>query len=422
MTSGRRYDLAAIERLIVEREQESEVLDYKVDPEVKHDPKPREKLASITAKAVCAFGNSGGGELVLGIDEDREGFPEKTTPPGLPATLDEQPIVERIDRFVTNHVFPRPSATPYAVPIDGERSYVVVEVLPRGPGPYRVIRTKEANLDDRYFVRQGRSSVIADHYQLRQLFAEAAEGGARVEKYLERQGFGDDAPPDDFGQRPPAFLLSEDGRTRKGSYVVLTLIPEYLRGEIFDPDVIDAEGDAVHRILALSGASSRFGHEARPTPSGRAIEERHGKGPLLMSYLHVHRNGYIEAAHARATQSTDHGKFVLADGVEALLNPLLPLAKRLYDEVGVRDRILVAMNIRDARDSRLGRYIENNNISGGGNCAYRNLSIVLPIPVDDLAKPETLGLLDRRLANAFGIEDGLVLERDGQRRPPRVFM
>jgi predicted HTH transcriptional regulator len=147
--TSRRYDLAAIDRLIAEREQESEVLDYKIDPHIKHDPKPVEKLASITAKAVCAFANSGGGELVLGIDEDREGFPDKTTPPGLPATLDGQPIVERVDRFVGQHVFPRPSATPYAVPIDGERSYVVVGVLPRGPGPYRVVRTKDASLDDR---------------------------------------------------------------------------------------------------------------------------------------------------------------------------------------------------------------------------------------------------------------------------------
>jgi hypothetical protein len=140
-----------------------------------------------------------------------------------------------------------------------------------------------------------------------------------------------------------------------------------------------------------------------------------------MSYLHVHRIGYIEAGHARASQTTDQGKYVLADSIEAMFNPLLPLAKRLYDEVGVRDRVLMGIHIRAAIDSRLGRYV-GNGISGGGRWDHPNLSIVLPIPVDDLAKPETAGLLDRRLANAFGIEDGLVLERDGTRRPPRIFM
>jgi hypothetical protein len=85
---GLGYDLGEIERLLAERVQESSTLDYKADPHLwPTNTRPVDKLGAITAKAVCAFANTGGGVIILGVDEDADGFPVRTTPPGLPARL-----------------------------------------------------------------------------------------------------------------------------------------------------------------------------------------------------------------------------------------------------------------------------------------------------------------------------------------------
>lgn len=185
---GDTYTFDDIDRFLEEGVVESERLDYKADPHLWPDPRidPPTKLQGITAKVVSAFGNSGGGTLLLGVDEGANGEPVRTTPPGLPAQIGKDPVVERVDRMITRCTMPRALATVRRVLIPhSERAYVIVDVAARGGGPHRVVDTGDPSLDNRYFVRQGRSSVVADHYQLRQLFAESAEGGARLRAYLD---------------------------------------------------------------------------------------------------------------------------------------------------------------------------------------------------------------------------------------------
>ncbi len=148
---------------------ESEHLDYKADPHVYNNPKvdPIAKIQSMTAKAVCAFANSGGGTLLLGVDEGPHGEPLRTDPPGMMALVGKDNIVERVDRMITNSTEPRVPAHVDQVLITAERAYVIVDVSQQGRGPYRVVRTQDASLDDRYFIRVGRQSLIADHYQVR---------------------------------------------------------------------------------------------------------------------------------------------------------------------------------------------------------------------------------------------------------------
>lgn len=100
---GETYRHEDVDAFIEEGIVESERLDYKADPHLWPDPRidPVNKLQSLVVKAATAFANSGGGTLLVGIDEGGEEQPVRTTPPGLPAMLGQQPIVERVDRMIT---------------------------------------------------------------------------------------------------------------------------------------------------------------------------------------------------------------------------------------------------------------------------------------------------------------------------------
>ena len=186
-----------IEQAIADIVLESEPLDYKSDPAIHERPEvAKQRLDGIVAKATSSFANSGGGVLVLGVDEGTRGEPKRSDPPGFPAAYGRERADEHIERIITRCVAPRPAATVYQRDIGTSgRVYLLVDIAPRGNGPHQVRNTGDGILDGRYYIRLGRESVVADHYQLRQLFGEALESASRVREYLERFGFGDPEDP-----------------------------------------------------------------------------------------------------------------------------------------------------------------------------------------------------------------------------------
>jgi hypothetical protein len=405
-----RYEAADVERAIAENWPESATLEYKADPASTPDDRRGlslvQKLEIAIARTVSAFANTGGGVLVLGVGQT-DGKPVATTPPGLSRSIGRDLIDERVDLIISRCVEPRPSCHVELVPIDDDRAYVIVDVAPRGGGPHRITDVSDSALNGRYYVRRGRESIGADHYTLRTLFANAIEEGERVREYLDRQDLAnnrDDNPR--FGRHDPAHQLSVEPGKRAGAALLVTAIPEVLRGE-----VIDTDSPEIRRILR-----PRAGWlEDRPTLEGRMLF-RSASPPLLQSYLHVHRNGYVEAADARISEWPSDGKRVLADAIAEVFGATLDLAAGLYSTIALRDRLQIGLHLREVADTRLAR---RRGAASGYN-TQQNMTVSELLTVEELTAPTIRGRFDRRLANAFGLDEGIVLESDGARR--YVFM
>jgi len=410
---GERYAAADVEVAIADSWPESATLEYKADPATQPEDRRHltheQKIEIAVVRAVCAFANAGGGTLVLGVGE-KAGVPYATTPPGLPRVLGRVTADERIALMISRGIEPHVACRVEPVPIDDERTYVIADVAPRGGGPHRIVNASDPKLNERYYVRRGRESVQADHYELRALFAEAEEEGQRVREYLAKQELLDDRDDNArFGHHDPAHQLSQEQGKRASAVLIATLIPEVLRGEI-----VNVDDETVRRILNPGRAGWL---EQRPTLEGRLLF-RPGSPPLLTSYLHVHRNGYIEAGDARVFAWPSDGKRVFPHAINEILTAALAVGSELYSTVGVRDRIRLDLHLRDVQDTRLA--VRGDDYVDGYNTTT-HLTITELVSVDDLKAPAMAARFDRRLANAYGLESGLVFDDEGRRRSALAF-
>jgi hypothetical protein len=408
-----RYEAADVERAITEGWTESSTVEYKADPSLKPQDRRQlsleQRLEIFVAKAASAFGNSAGGTLVLGVDEV-QGTPRATTPPGIPRLLGRDRADERVDFMISRCLEPRPASAVHFAEIDAERAYVIVDVASRGGGPHRITNTSDPTLNGRYYMRRGRESVEADHFTLRALFAEAQEETARVREYLQRRGFTDDIDDPAFAQHEPARYLSDEGDRRAAGAMCVTIIPEVLRG-----GVLDFEQAEIRSLLKTGGTAGWL--EERATLEGRMVFRAASTPPLVRAYFRVHRNGYIEAGDARvvAVESTANRKHVFVHAVAAVFDATLTQAAKLYAAIGTRDRLLVGLHLRDVADTNLG-IRGTYPIHTDGHNMQRNVTIEELLPLEALTLPTTRVSFDRRVANAYGLDDGLVYNPDGTAR------
>jgi len=413
---GDRYALADIQAAVRDKILESETLDYKVADSPKSQFAPA-KLETIVAKGVSAMANSAGGVLLLGMNESPEGAPVDTDPPGLPEMLGREPTSEQVDRWIRAHVFPNPPATVESVPtgIEG-RVYIVITISPSGGGPFRVIGSGDQTMNGRYYYRSGRESAEANHYYLRRLFAEAEDGADKVRRYLAQRGFGDEYEGD-FCDREPARRLSPvhvksdptslsrlklnfDPETHSTHRCVAIAMPELLRGP-----VIDCNTQETRDTLSAAQGPDRMMVGARqiPTLDGRALETPDPADPSrLLTYLHVHRNGYVEGARCDSAVMSDFG--IMFDAVRALqaLHAVLAVAGRLQKSMDTSDRWLVALMLR--RTSGAGLFAFDPSRATGRSHAP-GMRIEETVVPSELSEPwPLLRRFDRRLFNAFGTD------------------
>ena len=121
----------------------------------------RQAFLDMVAKALSAFANSGGGHLVVGVQDDGLTFD------GLPPTEGRTPIREWLEQKIPNllayelqdfrvhEVIPDSLST-----IPSGNVVLVIDVGDSGLAPHQAARTKT------YYVRQGGHSVVAPHHYL----------------------------------------------------------------------------------------------------------------------------------------------------------------------------------------------------------------------------------------------------------------
>ena len=230
-----------------------------------------------------------------------------------------------------------------------------------------------------------------------------------VEEYLARQKLADPTDPL-FGMGDPAILLQgRNDDSPSGRAVLVSVIPEVLRGDLFDTD------DGPFRaVLEIRSPASQLGREILPTLEGRILESPVQR-PHIESYLHVHRSGYLEAGHTVPIVQTNRGTFLRASSVERILEYTLTTAKMLHSHVGTFDRLRVGLHFRRLGETHLVQYSVDQGTAGYNT--RPSFSITATFPIEVLDAPTTLAFFDQRLSHAYGRETGLVRELNGEKLP-----
>ena len=152
---------AHIEQLVADQTREGPHLDFKRDlPTAWNDAAKHEFLADTTA-----FANSGGGDLVFGVDEDGQAQASRVMPQVI-SNVDQE--IRRLQDFLLNLAEPRlPGVKVHAVQVSvaGTDGYVIVVRIPQSwAGPHRV-RTNQ-----HFFIRDGLRKRQLDVPEIRSLF------------------------------------------------------------------------------------------------------------------------------------------------------------------------------------------------------------------------------------------------------------
>ena len=156
---------ADLQRLIDEEIQESLALDYKASPALGKDSKQREELC----KDVSAFANSAGGQIIYGIEENRDRKPVK---------IDEGSDITRewVEQVIDSNVQPRIEGlliTP--IPLgQGRHGYAITIPQATGRAPHQAP-------DHKYYKRQNFQSVPMEDYEIRDALRRATTPDLHVE-------------------------------------------------------------------------------------------------------------------------------------------------------------------------------------------------------------------------------------------------
>jgi Putative DNA-binding domain len=259
---------ADIQRLIADRVQEGPHLDFKRDLPVAWDNSAKHELLA----DVTAFANSGGGEIVYGIDENEAAEASAICPQTL-ASVDQE--VRRLQDFLLNLAEPRlPGVQVHAVPVTlaGKSGYVLVVRVPQSwAAPHRV------KTNQHLYVREGLRKRPLDVPELRALFVRTDRQAQRIR---------------DFRSDRLAKVLTGETPTplKPGPQLVVHAIPTqaalglvqidpvpYSRGASYLPMIGQSSGVAA--TLNFDGA-----YAVIPTRDERAA-----------GYTQLFRQGYFEA-------------------------------------------------------------------------------------------------------------------------------
>lgn len=171
--------------LVQAREPESIILEYKEALEGSNKDKRN------LARHVSAFGNSQGGHILIGIEEDgpRPVHPIK----GLPRLLDGVKVEEWADQVLNANLAPRVAVgiRPIELPTDPNRCVLMIAVPQSHRAPHMVTHDGE----NRYYKRQQNQTLRAEEYEVRELFERSRRMRDEVYAFFARKQYVDPESP-----------------------------------------------------------------------------------------------------------------------------------------------------------------------------------------------------------------------------------
>lgn len=317
---------AHIEQLVTDQTREGPHLDFKRDlPIAWNDAAKHEFLADTTA-----FANSGGGDLVFGVDEDGQAQASKVMPQVI-SNVDQE--IRRLQDFLLNLAEPRlPGVKVHAVQVSvvGNDGYVIVVRIPQSwAGPHRV------KTNQHFFIRDGLRKRQLDVPEIRSLFLRTENQTQKVKDFR----------TDRLGQ-----ILSGNAPQRlvDGPVLVAHLVPTQAALGLVQIDPVPYTNQGRLPVIGTSGGLARLNIDGalvvrNETPQG----ETHG-------YSQFFRNGFFESTFV-LTRRMEDGRVLLASrSYEEHLIALLGNFRGELDRLDINGECAVMLSLLRADEVKLG--------------------------------------------------------------------
>lgn len=317
---------AHIEQLVADQTREGPHLDFKRDfPTAWNDAAKHEFLADATA-----FANSGGGDLVFGIDEDGQAQASTIAPQAI-SNADQE--IRRLQDFLLNLAEPRlPGVKIHAIQVSvgGIDGYVIVVRIPQSwAGPHRV-RTNQ-----HFFIRDGLRKRQLDVPELRSLFLRTENQAQRV---------------NDFRTERLGKILSGDAPHRlvDGPILVAHLVPTQAALGLVQVDPVPYTNQRGLPVIGTQGGMARLNLDGalvvrNETPQG----ETHG-------YSQFFRNGFFESTFVLARRNEEGWAALPSLSYEQNLIGLLGNFRKELDRLGINNECAVMLSLLRADEVKLG--------------------------------------------------------------------
>ena len=317
---------AHIEQLVADQTREGPHLDFKRDlPATWNDATKHEFLADTTA-----FANSGGGDLIFGIDEDGQAQASRVMPQVI-SNVDQE--IRRLQDFLLNLAEPRlPGVKIQAVQISvaGTDGHVIVVRIPQSwAGPHRV------KTNQHFFIRDGLRKRQLDVPEIRSLFLRTENQTQKLQ---------------DFRTERLGKILSGNAPQQlvDGPVFVAHLVPTQAALGLVQIDPVPYTKQGRLPVIGTSGGLARLNLDGalvvrNETPQG----ETHG-------YSQFFRNGFFESALV-LTRRMEDGRVLLASrSYEEYLIALLGNFRGELDRLGINYECAVMLSLLRADEVRLG--------------------------------------------------------------------
>lgn len=306
-----------IEQLIEDQVREGPHLDFKRDlPSAWNDSAKHEFLADTTA-----FANSGGGDLIFGVDEDGHAQAAAIAPQAI-SNVDHD--VRRLQDFLLNLAEPRlPGVKIHAVEVsvDGACGHVLVVRIPQSwAGPHRV------KTNQHFFIRDGLRKRQLDIPEIRSLFLRTGNQAQKI---------------NDFRTERLGKILSGDAPQRlvDAPILVAHLVPTQAALGLLQIDPVQYLDQRRLPVIGASGGITRLNIDGAlvvrsETPQG----ESHG-------YSQFFRNGFFESTIALANRTDEDRANLPSQAYEKWIISLLSDFRNELDRLEVNSECAVMLSL-----------------------------------------------------------------------------
>jgi hypothetical protein len=427
-----------VEALTASGEPEGIVLDYKkMISGSEHDK-------AELAKDICAFANSQGGYLVIGVEETN-GKPVHP-PCGTGRLLERQKTEEWVEQVVNSNIAQRVLMDVKAISIpNSDLCIIVVHVPMSARMPHMVTYQRDNRYYRRIFKRHQYESLPAEEYEVREMFEKGSRMVDKVVAYLASQGYGDPSSNEfaenTYTKRLGLIIYREKGLepeiVKAGHYATFVACPNVLTD-----DLIDISKDELWNWLEPN--SRRYppdpGGLFLPTNKVTTLEgivlmgEKYRIGDtrteFIGGFLRINRNGYIELGSALANQEEADIAFAFVPMI-GLFWQFLGFITDLYRVEGIHMPFKVMLNMKGTEGLLLSNLGEGwLEPYGGSGRAYRptciepNIQIVRELrspAVDELYIGELVRDVAKLVDNAWGQREARCYNhpnRDPERQLP----
>ncbi len=323
---------------------EGRTLEYKRQLPASGDSDKKEFLADLSS-----FANSGGGDLIFGLEED-QGIPTQIV--GLQAA-DIDLEIRRLESIIASGLDPRIRYSMRSIGCGNSQKALLIRVERSWSGPHRVIFKGH----DKFYGRNAAGKYPLDVDELRTAFTLSSTVTERIRAFRTDRiiALSNNETPVPFADTPKIVLhcIPVESFSGQPQYDVLPFYQNPLR----------------LRPMGESGWDRRLNLDGLIAFSG--------SNPYYL-YTQLYRNGVIEAVNGLHLAHEYQGKLVIPSiAYEQQVFQYLPSCFKVLEEIGANVPIVVALTLTKTRGLRMG-------VDSYG------LQVGYPIETDNIIIPETI--------------------------------